>query len=112
MGSKIGFILSLFMVVITMMCMGDLNNVSTIKSSLDALSVTVAESISLHGYVSPELERFMDKNQTTYILSTTQAPAYGDTVEFMLFRPYKAMVISKSVLSISVRRTAIVGYLN
>jgi hypothetical protein len=113
MAYKLGFLLSLFFVAEVLAFSGDLACLSTIKTSLDAVAVIASYDISLHQGISNELISLVDEEAHAKIRRIGDGVlALGDTLVFEVYRDYSPLVISQSMMTVSVTRSAIIGYLN
>jgi len=112
MASKLGTILSLLFVSLTLAILGDLGAIQIIHSDLDALALTVGYQISSNGLITESLKGFVNKDGKTTLVSLTQGPvALGGTIEFALSRVYHPLIVRKEDMAITVKRSAVIGYI-
>jgi hypothetical protein len=113
MASKLGFILSLFFVIQMVAYSGDLTALQSLHSLLDAASITAAKEISLQGSITPKVVALVkaDCGGEIYAITTT-APAVGEVYEFAIERSFKPLVMSASPMTVSVKRSAVIGYMD
>ncbi len=112
MGSKLGFILTLFFIIEVIAYSGDLYSIQAIHSALDATAMTVAKKVSLDGEVSAETLSLIKKNKATISVQTEGSLRQGDIFVFTLSREYDPLVMSKSSMTVSVNRSTVIGYLD
>ncbi len=110
MAYKLGLMLSMVFLISVMLLGGDIIAVSSIHSSLDALSLVISRNIGKDGYVSSLSESLAKEHGAVLVYESGRVPAVGESLTFLLQKEYATMVLSKDPLVISVKRTAIVGY--
>ncbi|MCR5079087.1 MAG: hypothetical protein K6B65_04125 [Bacilli bacterium] len=110
MASKLGLLLSSVFMIFVMLTVGDLMCLSTIRSGLDSLAVTVGYRLAKDGYYSPSTETLITKYGATFKAITKSAPRVGDTYEFALSKEYKPLFMSKNTMVITVTHATIVGF--
>ncbi len=110
MAYKLGLMLSMVFLISVMLLGGDIIAVSSIHSSLDALSLVISRNIGRDGYVSSLTKALADEHGAILIYQSNRIPAVGESLTFLLQKEYATMVLSKDPLMITVKRTAIVGY--
>ena len=110
MGYKLGLLLSSVFMMMVLLFGGDLFCITTIRSSLDSLSLIVSYRIGIDGYVSDKTKNLVKESGASLIVYSSNIPRLGDTLEYGLFKEYKPLVISKNTIDISIKRSAIVGY--
>lgn len=113
MGYKIGFILSLLLVVELFILAGDIFSVQIIYTNLDAVSLTAGNIISSKGGITDELR--------SYVLNTTggeiealddSAPLFGSVYTFKISKKYSSLNSFGGEKEISVVRSVVIGYYN
>lgn len=112
MGSKLGFILTLFFIIEVIAYSGDLYSIQAIHSALDSTALTVAKKVSLEGIISKETLSLIEKNKATISIETTTASRPGDVFIFTLSREYDPLVMSQSTMTVTVTRSTVIGYLD
>ena len=110
MASKLGILLSSVFMIFVLLTVGDLMCISTIRSGLDALSVTIGYRIAKDGYYSDEARKIIVKYGATYKPITKSAPRVGDTYEFALSKDYTPLFMSKNTMVITVTHATVVGF--
>ncbi len=111
MASSLGFLLSLFFLVQTMAFAGDLCSLQMAYSALNGAATTAARYISIKGRVDEDIEEIIYKQASAYLTVTDETYRVGDSVVVEVWRPYKALYISKEPMKLTVTRSIIVGYL-
>ncbi len=112
MSYKLGLLLSLTFMMAVILLAGDLLNLSTIQSGLDALGTVVGYRLSSEGTVSDATKELVSSYGATLTFEEGIRPPFriGDTVTFYLARDYEAFVISKQTMRVAIKRSAVVGY--
>ncbi len=110
MASKLGLMLSSVFIVFVLLTVGDLMCVSTIRSGLDSLAVTVGYRLAKDGYYSSDAANLISKYGATFTAITKSAPRVGDTYEFALSKEYTPLFMSKNTMVITVTHATIVGF--
>lgn len=110
MAYKLGLMLSLIFVMSVMLLGGDIVAISSLHSSLDALSLVVARSIGKEGRVSSSTYSLVKSHKANIQYNQASVPAVGEKMTFALYKYYNSFVLSKEKLKITVTRTVIVGY--
>ena len=113
MGYKIGFILSLLLVVELFVLAGDLFSAQAIYTNLDAISVTAGNIISSKGGITNDLKQYV-KDQTGGDITAVgnETPLYGSIYTFKISKEFNPMSRFNSASEISVVRSVVIGYYN
>ena len=113
MASKVGFILSLLLVIELFVLAGDVFTAQIIYTNLDAISVTAGEIISSKGEISNELKNYV-REQTGGEISavTNEAPMFGSVYTFKITKEFDPMNRFTSKTEIAVVRSVVIGYYN
>ena len=109
MSYKLGLLLSLVFLVVVFLFAGDMLCISAIRSDLDSIALTVSYRVSMDGKVSDETRKWVYENGAT-ITIPYYAPRIGDIYTFEVSRQYKPIIISSEAMTITVKRSTIVGY--
>ena len=109
MSYKLGLLLSLVFLVVVFLFAGDMLCISAIRSDLDSIALTVSYRISMDGKVSDETKKWVDQCGAKLTLPYL-APRIGDIYSFEVSREYKPIIISSKAMTITVKRSTIVGY--
>ena len=110
MAYKLGMLLSMVFVMSVMLLGGDMVCISSIYASLDAISLSVSRAISKEGTISQNTLNLVASHDAYLVKEGNQTPAMGETVTYFLCRDYTPLILSKEEMTISIRRSAIVGY--
>lgn len=111
MSSKIGTILSMVFVALFFIFGMDMICIQFIYSDLDAKSSTLSYLISKKGYLDNNLiETFEEEYNVTFTCLKNCTPLFGEVVDFVIETNYQPIIISQKALTISVRRSAVMGY--
>ena len=113
MGYKIGFVLSLLLVVELFVLAGDLFSAQAIYTNLDAISVTAGNIISSKGGITNDLKQYV-KDQTGGDITAVgnETPLYGSIYTFKISKEFNPMSRFNSASEISVVRSVVIGYYN
>jgi len=111
MGSSIGTLLSLFLLVQAMAFSGDLCALEIAYASLHSAATTAAHYLSVKGQVSQELKDTLLSEAKATIKVSSRAYKVGDTMTFTLYREHQPIYLSKEPIVLTVKRSLIVGYL-
>lgn len=111
MSYKIGFILSLLFIAQLFVFAADLISVQMIYTNLDAVSVTAANLISLHGGLDDSIANLVYEQTGGSIEEVGDTPPlYGAVYTFRLYKDYTPWVMSNKPMTISITRTVVIGY--
>lgn len=113
MSYKISFILSMIFVAMFFLFAGDMISLQFIYSDLDAKSVTISYLISEHGSLEADfIDAIERKYQIDFVTADNYSPLFGDEVTYVIAKQYKPLVMSKDMMTVSVKRTTVIGYLH
>ena len=111
MSYKISFILSMVFVAMHFMFAGDMISLQFIYSDLDAKSVTISYLISENGTIDkPFVKRIEQKYDIYFVSIDNLHPLFGDEVTYVIAKDYRPLMMSKDVMTVSVKRTTVIGY--
>lgn len=90
---------------------GDLISLQYIYSDLDAKSVTISYLISEHGTLDDSfISAIESKYDIDFVTADNYSPLFGDEVTYVIARTYQPLMMSKDEMTVSVRRTTVIGY--
>ena len=113
MASKVGFILSLLLVIELFVLAGDVFTAQIIYTNLDAISVTAGEIISSKGEISNELKSYVREQTGGEITAVSnEAPMFGSVYTFKITKEFSPMNRFTSKTEIAVVRSVVIGYYN
>lgn len=113
MGYKLGFILSLLLVVELFILAGDIFSSQIIYTNLDAASITAGNIISSKGGITDEVISFVRNNTGGEITAVgDEAPLFGSIYTFKISKSYQPMNFFTGESEISVVRSVVIGYYN
>ena len=113
MSYKISFILSMVFVCMFFLFSGDMISLQFIYSDLDAKSVTISYLISDHGSLDSNFISYIEnKYQVDFVYADNYQPLFCDEVTYVIAKEYKPLVMSKDIMTISIKRTTVIGYFN
>ena len=109
MSSKMGVFLSSIFIIVAFLFSFDIINVQYIYADLDAKSVNITYLISR----APKLDRFFwtDINERYDVIvgcNKTGATTFGEEID--LSKTFQPLIMSNESMTVSIKRTAIVGY--
>ena len=113
MAYKVGFILSLLLVVELFVLAGDVFTAQVIYTNLDAVSVTAGNVISSKGEITNELRTYV-RNQTGGEITAIgdETPLFGSVYTFQISKEFNPMNRFTSKTVIAVTRSVVIGYYN
>ena len=113
MGYKVGFLLSLLLIIQLFVLAGDILAAQIIYTNLDAISITAGHIISTKGEITEELRKYV-KDQTGGEISAVgdETPLFGSVYTFMIVKEYRPMNRFTKNTEVSVVRSVIIGYYN
>ena len=113
MGYKVGFVLSLLLVVELFVLAGDILTAQIIYTNLDAVSITAGNIISTKGEITEELKTYV-RNETGGEISAIgdETPLFGSVHTFQIAKSYKPMNGFTGESDIVVVRSVVIGYYN
>ena len=113
MASKIGFILSLLLVIELFVLAGDIFSAQIIYTNLDAVSVTAGNIISTKGEITDDLRNYV-RNETGGEITAVgdEAPLFGSVYTFKISKEFSPMNKFTSKTEIAVVRSVVIGYYN
>jgi hypothetical protein len=113
MAYKLGLLLSLFFVIEVIAFSGDLYFLSYIHSELDAVSLTASYEISMQGYITDYVKTYVQEKAHAYIVKVgDDTPRFGEALTFKVYRSYSPLIIANQTMTVSVTRSAVIGYFN
>lgn len=113
MGYKVGFILSLLLVVELFILAADIFSAQIIYTNLDALSVTAGNIISSKGEITQELKNYVFSQCGGEIFAVgDETPMFGSVFTFEISKEFEPMNKFTSKSEISVVRSVVIGYYN
>ena len=113
MGSKVGFLLSLLLVVELFVLAGDVFSAQIIYTNLDAVSITAGNVISTKGEITDELRNYV-KSETGGEITPVgnDTPMFGSVYTFKISKEFNPMNRFTSKTEIAVVRSVVIGYYN
>jgi hypothetical protein len=109
---KFAFILSLLFVVQILILGGDIFALQVVYTNLDALGQTTSFRIAQAGRIDEATTMWLLSKNTVITCLQNCTPRFGDTLEFKLETTYDPLIISSETMTISVTRSAVIGYYN
>ena len=111
MSYKISFILSMVFVTMFFLFAGDMISLQFIYSDLDAKSVTISYLISEHGSLDETfITNIENKYSVDFVYADNYSPLFGDEVTYVIAKHYKPLIMAKDEMTVSVKRTTVIGY--
>ena len=113
MGYKIGFLLSLLLVVELFVLAGDILSAQIIYTNLDAVSITAGNIISTKGEITEDLKSYV-RSETGGEISAVgdETPLFGSVYTFQISKDFNPMNGFTKQSQIVVVRSVIIGYYN
>ena len=98
-------------VALFFMFAGDMICLQFIYSDLDAKSVTISYLISEHGTLDDGfINNIENKYNVDFVTADNYSPLFGDEVTYVIAKHYKPLIMSKDEMTISIKRTTVIGY--
>ena len=92
---------------------GDMISLQFIYSDLDAKSVTISYLISDHGALDENFINYVEDKYDVYFVSIDNyQPLFGDEVTYVIAKDYQPLMMSKDIMTVSIKRTTVIGYYN
>ena len=113
MGYKVGFLLSLLLVVELFVLAGDIFTAQTIYTNLDAASVVAGNVISSSGGITENLRNYI-REETGGEISPLgdETPQFGSIYTYQITKEFEPMNRFTKKSNITVVRSVIIGYYN
>ena len=113
MAYKVGFILSLLLVVELFILAGDVFSAQVIYTNLDAVSITAGDIISSKAEITDELRNYV-RNQTGGEITPLgdETPLFGSVYTFKISKEFSPMNKFTGKTEIAVVRSVVIGYYN
>lgn len=113
MGYKVGFILSLLLVIELFVLAGDIFSAQIIYTNLDAMSITAGNVISTKGGITDELRNYVRSETGGEIAAVgNETPLFGSVFTFKITKEFNPMNKFSGTTEISVVRSVVIGYYN
>ena len=113
MGYKVGFVLSLLLVVELFVLAGDIFTAQIIYTNLDAVSITAGNIISTKGGITDDLRNYVRTETGGEIEAVgNDAPLFGSVFTFKITKEFNPMNKFTATTEISVVRSVVIGYYN
>lgn len=98
-------------VVMYFLFAGDMISLQFIYSDLDAKSVTISYLISENGNIDDNFINYIEsKYKVDFVYADNYNPVFGDEVTYIIAETYKPLMMSKDEMTVSVKRTTVIGY--
>lgn len=111
MSSKLGLIISLAFVAMFFAFAGDMVSLQFAYTALDSISVTIGQLISEEKTINQTFINNVEQSfNVDFTLLNEEEPLFGDVVNYIIARDFKPMVISKEAITLSIKRSSIIGY--
>lgn len=113
MGSKLGTILSLFFFALALFMGTDFLRIQFLHSELDAFSLSIGDQIAFTGKITDSMrEMAKDRYNATINQLTSGTPRVGDFLEYEVSASYTPVVISNRVMTVTITRMVLIGYMD
>jgi len=113
MGYKVGFVLSLLLVIQLFVLAADVFTAQIIYTNLDAVSITAGNIISSKGEITDELRNYV-RSQTGGEITAVgdETPLFGSIYTFQIAKQFNPINRFTKGSEIVVTRSVIIGYYN
>lgn len=113
MASKLGVILSLSFFAMAMFIGADILRLQFLHSALEAFSISLGEKIAIEGRITDSMVQLAESKYGATLTQVSEgSPMVGEFYEFMIAVDYTPIIISKEVMTISVTRMVLIGYMD
>ena len=113
MSSKLGLILSMIFVTMFFAFGIDLIAIQFIYSDLDAKATSISYRLSKYGNVDSEITDFIEAHYNVKFECLDNCyPVFGDVVLYRISKDYHPIIIQNDTLTVSIKRSAVMGYHN
>jgi len=111
MSSKLGLIFSLIFVFMFVAMGTDLISVQYAISALDSKATAISYRIAKHGSLdSSFIKNIENEFNISFQCTGNCTPLFGDVVEYIISTEIQPMIMSAHEMTISIKRTAIIGF--
>ena len=108
---KIGLILSMIFVALFFLFGADLVSLQGVYSTLDSKANNISYIISRNGVVD---DNFIDYIETTFDVTfecpKNSSPEFGEKIIYQISTSYHPLVLSKEVMTLTIKRMTVVGF--
>lgn len=113
MANKLGTILSLFFFSFALFIGMDVLKLQFLHSALEAFSISLGDQIAIEGRITQKMKNMaMEKYGAELVDITDGAPSVGEFLEYSLSVDYTPIIISREVMTITVTRMVLIGYID
>lgn len=113
MGYKVGFLLSLLLVIQLFVLAGDIFTAQIIYTNLDAVSITAGNVISSKAEITNELKAYVKEQTGGEIIAVgDETPLFGSVFTYKITREFRPLNRFIATNEISVVRSVVIGYYN
>ena len=111
MSSKLGLIISLAFFSLFFVLSVDLMCVQYYYADLDNKSVVIGYELAhLDSYSNENIASIEDRYDVSIVDISNLNPGFGDSIDYILLKEYKPIIISNNVMEIKVKRSIVRGY--
>lgn len=111
MSSKLGAILSFIFVVMAFLFSFDMITVQFTYSDLDAMSVNISYLISRSSKIDYKFRVYIsERYDADFICEKEGVTTFGEEIYYVLEKTIVPLIMSTESMTVSVKRSAIVGY--
>ena len=112
MSSKIGTILSFLFAALFFLFGADMISLQYNYSDLDAKSIPISYEISRSGGLTNSLISQIENNyHVSFTCISGSDSGFGESVEYILSTEFDPMIISKDIMTISIKRITTIGFI-
>ncbi len=114
MSHNASILLSFAFLILVMLMMGDLFVAQALYYTLDSMAVTASYRISMDGGITSELRELVRRETggEIYYVETNPTLSFGSIVAFRITKEFTPFVMSEDPMTVTVRRTAVIGYIS
>lgn len=113
MSSKLGLILSMIFVTLFFAMGLDMICVQIIYNDLDSKCIAISYQISQYGTIDNQLKSSIESTyKVNFTCINNCSPKFGDVVTYQISKDYRPIIIKQETMTISVERSAVIGFYN
>ncbi len=112
MSYKLGLLLSIAFMMAVLLLGTDLALLDAVENQVDAIALIVCQRISYDGAVKNSTIQYVTDHNANFVVveGPNYGTAFGDTFVFKIQKQYSPIILSKSPVTVTVTRAAVVGF--
>ena len=111
MSYKVGLILSMVFVALFFLFGADLITLESVYSTLDAKANNISYIISRNGVINTDFKYYIETTfSVEFDCPNNTSPTFGEQIIYTISTTYRPLVISKTEMTIKIKRMTIIGF--